>query len=356
MAKREFLLLAHEFDLRSHQVAGRYLSEKLDGMRAFWDGGISRGLPTASVPFANTEKDARLLTEQVATGLWSRYGKAIQAPDWWLDNLPPFPLDGELYGGRGNFQSLMSTVKQLTPDERWANVRYHVFDSPPMNVVFGGGKINNINFKKTFFGVDSWAESRLQSNPMRYCGRFEDVYNMLNKLNIANRVVVIHEQTLLPFSYQSALDTVNEKLFEVCEAGGEGLMIRDPSSFWVPERSHKLLKIKKLLDSEATVLGYKWGRATDKGSKLLGLMGSLTCVWHNGVVFDLSGFTDAERLMVGEDVLGYGAAHEGEIVDALNYHNPSFPVGSKVTFKYREVTRDGAPKEARYWRKACTSQ
>ena len=31
--------------------------------------------------------------------------------------------------------------------------------------------------------------------------------------------------------------------------------------------------------------------------------------------------------------------------------NPMFPRGSKVTFRFRELTDDGIPKEARYWRK-----
>ena len=78
--------------------------------------------------FANTAKDARLLVQPIATGLWSRYAKPIHAPAWFLDQLPEIPLDGELYLGAGEFQELISIVKQHNPDGRWANVKYMVFD------------------------------------------------------------------------------------------------------------------------------------------------------------------------------------------------------------------------------------
>jgi ATP-dependent DNA ligase len=41
MAKREFLMLAHKHE--GQNILGWLYSEKLDGMRCFWDGGITRG-------------------------------------------------------------------------------------------------------------------------------------------------------------------------------------------------------------------------------------------------------------------------------------------------------------------------
>ena len=52
--KREYVQLAHVFDSKKHSPAGWYASEKLDGQRAWWDGGVSRGMPAAQVPYANT--------------------------------------------------------------------------------------------------------------------------------------------------------------------------------------------------------------------------------------------------------------------------------------------------------------
>ena len=42
---REFVQLAQVYDPKKHGIAGWFVSEKLDGMRCLWDGGITRGLP-----------------------------------------------------------------------------------------------------------------------------------------------------------------------------------------------------------------------------------------------------------------------------------------------------------------------
>jgi hypothetical protein len=69
--KREFVLLAQKFDPK-YCVNGWLTSTKIDGLRCIWDAGVSRGLLTKDVPYANVEKDGRFVKEQVATGLWSR--------------------------------------------------------------------------------------------------------------------------------------------------------------------------------------------------------------------------------------------------------------------------------------------
>src|SRR5258708_2990950 len=91
-SRREFLQLADTYDAARHEIAGFYISEKLDGTRCVWDGGLTRGVPTTDVPWANTTdpktgapKDK---VKPVATGLWSRYGNPIMAPDWFLNALP----------------------------------------------------------------------------------------------------------------------------------------------------------------------------------------------------------------------------------------------------------------------------
>lgn len=84
-------------------VADYWVSEKLDGVRAYWDG-------------------ARLI---------SRGGHEIRAPAWFTVGFPPEPLDGELWLGRGRFEALSGTVRRLVPvDAAWREVRYLVFDLP----------------------------------------------------------------------------------------------------------------------------------------------------------------------------------------------------------------------------------
>lgn len=80
-----------------------WLSEKYDGLRAYWDG-------------------QRLLT---------RGGDTIAAPAWFTAGWPREPLDGELWAGRGHFEEALSTVRRQTPDDAdWRRIRFMVFDLP----------------------------------------------------------------------------------------------------------------------------------------------------------------------------------------------------------------------------------
>lgn len=82
----------------------RYMvSEKLDGVRAIWDG----------------------------ESLRFRSGKPIHAPAWFIAGLPKQAMDGELWIGRGQFDRLSGIVRHETPDEAaWRDVRYMIFELP----------------------------------------------------------------------------------------------------------------------------------------------------------------------------------------------------------------------------------
>lgn len=80
-----------------------WVSEKLDGVRARWDG-------------------QRLL---------SRGGKVIAAPAWFTQGWPAMAMDGELWSGRGRFEQTAGIVARATPrDEDWRGLRFMVFDLP----------------------------------------------------------------------------------------------------------------------------------------------------------------------------------------------------------------------------------
>lgn len=138
------------------------------------------------------------------------------------------------------------------------------------------------------------------------------------------------------------------------ELGGEGSMIKAPNDIWMPERVYSMLKFKPWLDAEATVVGYTTGRETDKDSKLLGYMGALICKINAGT-FKVSGFNVAERHLShadGTSAAGWCSANPGATVPDSIY-SKLFPRGSILTYKYRELTDGGLPKEARFWRKTA---
>jgi DNA ligase-1 len=352
--KRTFLQLSQTY--KEQSTMGWFASNKLDGMRCFYDGGVSRGVPTIQVPWANTVKDGRLVNESIATGLWSRIAKPLYAPDWWLDSLPNFPLDGELYLGEGKFQQLTSIVKSHSGTD-WSDVKYMVFDSPPLDTVLADGTIEvrmgNVVYHLTFKDCMKWVSERSEGSvrTLTKGQPFEFAYGWLKKNLVLNDVVRLVDQEQLPFTQEACRMRVEEKLNQVVDAGGEGLVLRNHMVPWKAERAHSCLKHKPFFDAEGTVIGYMWGRETDYGSRLLGKMGSLLLDF-NGKELKLSGFGDAEREMVptGHWIRNEAYTNPGSRVSS-DWHNPLYPIGSQVTLKYRELTNDGLPKEARVLRR-----
>ena len=389
MAKRHFMMLAHPYRPGKDHIAGWLMSEKLDGQRCFWDGGITRGMPLNEVPWANTEKDGRYVVQPTATGLWTRYGKSIQAPDWFLDQLPPLLLDGELYGGRGQFQWTRSVVSRLEPDDRWARIKFMIFGMPGFDDVFADGLINVPNYckaisydackhlrQKVWRVCESKAGFDVERIYLRsYLEQWPELYSKTYGHSLPeNPCFEVLEQKKLPVMSSKAEEMAWAFLEHVTDLGGEGVILRHPTHPWEPHRVRHLLKMKKLHDAEGIVTGYVTGRETDKGSKLLGMMGALVLDF-NGKRLELSGFTDAERTLGWTEGfcraeveippfdkgVWHSSPHADKIPNLWARANPetqvpdyfeasAFPRGSKVTFKYRELSDDGIPKEARYWR------
>ncbi len=96
------LLLAQRYEGQV-DPALYWVSEKYDGVRAYWDGQVLR----------------------------FRSGNPVPAPAWFLAALPEHPLDGELWLGRGRFQELAGLVRREQPvDAEWRQVRYMLFELP----------------------------------------------------------------------------------------------------------------------------------------------------------------------------------------------------------------------------------
>ncbi len=358
--KRSFVMLAQRYDPLRDNVSGWYLSEKRDGIRAIWDGGISQGIPTRLVPWANTAKDARLIYEPVSTGLWTRYGHVIDAPGWWLDMLPVgMILDGELVGGSWQDTSKIVKRQLRNVDEiggisKWEKVKYWIIDSPGVENIWGKGLINETNFKKDMGGVGKWVRDKYKYMEWKMRARateFEFNYQYIVNLGIENDIVKLIEQKRLSGRSTVAREEIEREMENIIEKEGEGIVLRSPYSVWVPERGRNLLKVKDIKDGEGVVIGYTWGKG-----KLSGLMGNLI-LNYKGKRLELSGFTDLERRMTGKkgeiikgDSIVGGEIEDGEKIDINKWSNDMFPIGKIVSFKYREVSEAGIPKEARFWR------
>ncbi len=207
------------------ELVDYWVSEKLDGVRAYWDG----------------------------SQLLSRGGRVYQAPAWFTEGFPATPLDGELWMGRGSFDTLSGLVRRQQPDpEQWRRVRYMVFDLPAATGDFDQ--------------------------------RLTQLRHLVAELN--SPYVAIVEQTRV--ATETALMV---RLDAVVRGGGEGLMLHRGSSRYRAVRSDDLLKLKKHQDAEAVVVAHLPGTG-----KYSGMLGALLVERADGVRFRLgSGFSDAQR-------------------------------------------------------------
>ena len=98
----ELPLLLAESWTDATDPAGWWMSEKLDGVRAYWDG----------------------------RQFLSRNNNLFHAPDWFTAGLPAAPLDGELWIARGQFTRTVSVVRRQDHPPEWKSVRFVVFDAP----------------------------------------------------------------------------------------------------------------------------------------------------------------------------------------------------------------------------------
>jgi DNA ligase-1 len=247
------LLLAERYQ-GGIDVSQYWVSEKLDGVRAHWDGRQLR----------------------------FRSGNPIPAPAWFIAALPAHPLDGELWLGRSSFDRLSGIVRRNTPDDaEWRQVRYKVFELPDAP------------------------------------GNFSERMKQLQALTVGRAHWL---QPVEQFRLADA-KALKRKLDEVVKGGGEGLMLHRADAQYETGRSAALLKLTPWQDAEARVVAHLPGKG-----KYAGMLGALQVQMPDGRRFALgSGFTDAER------------------------RNPPL-LGTQVTYRYRELTRHGIPRFARFLR------
>lgn len=205
-------------------VSGWLMSEKLDGVRGYWDG----------------------------KQMLSKNGNVFYPPASFVRDLPPFPLEGELWGGRGRFEQTVAIVKTQHPHDGWLQLKFAIFDVPK---VPGG-------FTERITKADHW----FATHPSVYA------------------FVIPQTRVRDPRDLQQELARI-EKL------GGEGLIVRQPDAHYAVGRSAEILKVKNYQDAEAKVVAHLPGKGRHKGR-----LGSLLVELDDGRQFKLGGgFSDAER-------------------------------------------------------------
>jgi len=169
----------------------------LDGVRSYWDG----------------------------NKLFSKGGNEIFAPKWFTDQLPKgIALDGELWGGKGNFEYTCTTVIRKRPqndpvwENTWKDISYHIFDAPDSE----GGFEKRMDFAKKV------VEERKATSPILS--------------------VIKMEQCKGP-------DHLKKYLAEVQRRGGEGVMLRESNCPYKHGRSKTLLKVKPHREDEVKYVG-----------------------------------------------------------------------------------------------------
>ena len=241
-------------------LADYWVSEKYDGVRGFWDG-------------------QKLMT---------RGGHAINPPAWFTANWPATPMDGELWAGRGQFQTAVSTVRQQDPsDAAWRGIRFMVFDLP--------------------------------AEPGPFTERLSKLNSVVGKLGVAWVQAV-------PQSKVASHSALQNQLKQITKAGAEGLMLHRGSSIYKGVRSDDLLKVKTHDDAEAKVIGHVPGKG-----KYAGQLGALL------VEMPAVDGQKAKRFKLGTG-----------LSNAQRQNPPA--IGSQVTYRYRGLTDSGIPRFASFMR------
>ncbi|SFV71358.1 DNA ligase (ATP) [hydrothermal vent metagenome] len=124
-AQKPNLLLLKSYKTDTN-ITGWLMSEKLDGVRAYWTG----------------------------KELISRSGKVFATPKWFTKDFPSFEIDGELWTKRGDFENIISIVNQQKPHKAWEEIHYEIFEVPHQK----GGLLERLSV------LEKW----LEQNPNKF--------------------------------------------------------------------------------------------------------------------------------------------------------------------------------------------
>jgi len=231
---------------KQENVSEWWVSEKLDGVRAIWNG----------------EK------------LHFRSGKLISAPGWFTENFPEQLMDGELWMGRGTFEKLSGIVRKIQPNHNdWRQVRYMLFEIPKHPGTFTRRVRKMVKLTETL--KISW----LQPIPQIRLNSEDALLNMLDEIvTKGGEGLILHRADSLYHSGRSD-DLLKLKPWQDAEATvveilpGKGKFNGMMGSLLVTDESARRFRIgtgfsnkeRKNPPAVGTVITYKFTGTTKKG-------------------------------------------------------------------------------------------
>ena len=271
---------------------GWLASEKYDGYRARWMG-------------KNQEKDEKIFL--------SRAKNIFNAHELFKLAMPDENLDGELWVGRENFQMMGVVRKKIPILEEWKHVQYIVYDLPDM--------------KKPFSERIKALRKIVRENKERW----DKLVSTLPKEFQIECPLKMAKQTLIESEEQM------KKLYkDILDKGGEGIMIKDPDSFYEDKRSNKMLKVKPDFEEEALIVDFKLGKGKNKG-----ILGSFIC----------APLTNMDTYHLRDKDPNHEFSISGMDDSVRNNYEETHPIGTVVSIIHSGKTDGGKPRFARYVRK-----
>lgn len=175
------LLLLKKYNENKNNINNWLMSEKLDGVRAYWNG----------------------------KELISKSDKKFNTPKWFIKDFPPFHIDGELWIKRNNFEKVISIVNKKNPTQEWSNLTYNIFDVPNDKI----GLLKRLDILKDY----------LKNKPNKYikiikqirCKDKKELNEFLNKIvKNGGEGVVIRKPNQKYFYKRSKNDLKVKKYFD----------------------------------------------------------------------------------------------------------------------------------------------
>ena len=154
-------------DYQGHPCEGFLMSEKLDGWRMMWTG----------------------------SEFISREGNVFDAPAWFKKGMPAIALDGELFAGRGEFNTIQARISA-----GWRGLTFQVFDAPEM------------------------------------VAPFKARYKFLQYVNLPAHASLVRQERCRDTKH--LIDAADA----IVAAGGEGMVVRDPRAMYQAGRTHDVLR------------------------------------------------------------------------------------------------------------------